>query len=183
MLRWFNAETQRNGLAVVSPGESEGRSFIAANLAIVFSQLGERTLLIDADLRNPRQHKLFKLGQGGGLSGMLAGRNGTEGIARISPLPGLSVLPAGAVPPNPQELIGRPIFADLLQTLIQDFDIVIVDTPAASHYAEALTIAVGTSAALVLARKNRSSVPDVAALARSLEQTRTMLVGAVLNDF
>jgi protein-tyrosine kinase len=183
MLRWFNAETQRNGLAVVSPGESEGRSFIAANLAIVFSQLGERTLLIDADLRNPRQHKLFKLGQGGGLSGMLAGRNGTEGIARISPLPGLSVLPAGAVPPNPQELIGRPVFADLLQTLIQDFDIVIVDTPAASHYAEALTIAVGTSAALVLARKNRSSVPDVGALTRSLEQTRTMLVGAVLNDF
>jgi protein-tyrosine kinase len=183
MLRWFNAETRRNALAIVSPGQCEGRSFIAANLAIVFSQLGERTLLIDADLRNPRQHKLFKLGQGGGLSGMLAGRNGTEAIARISPLPGLSVLPAGAVPPNPQELIGRPVFAQLLQTLIQDFDVVIVDTPAAGDYAEALTIAVGTSAALVLARKNHSSAPDIATLARSLEQTRTTLVGSVLNDF
>jgi chain length determinant protein tyrosine kinase EpsG len=183
MLRWFNAETRRNALAIVSPGKNEGRSFIAANLAIVFSQLGERTLLIDADLRNPRQHRLFKLGQGGGLSGMLAGRNGTEAIVRIPPLPGLSVLPAGAVPPNPQELIGRPIFADLLQTLVQDFDIVIIDTPAASNYAEALTIAVGTSAALILARKNRSSATDLGSLTRSLEQTRTTLVGSVLNDF
>ncbi|PTR15088.1 MULTISPECIES: chain length determinant protein tyrosine kinase EpsG [unclassified Nitrosospira] len=183
MLRWFNGETRRNALAIMSPGESEGRSFIAANLAIVFSQLGERTLLIDADLRNPRQHKLFKLGHGGGLSGMLAGRNGTEVISRISPLHGLSVLPAGAVPPNPQELIGRPVFAELLQTLIQDFDIVIVDTPAANHHAEAVTLAVGASAALILARKNRSSVPDIVSLARSLEQTRTMLVGSVLNDF
>jgi protein-tyrosine kinase len=183
MLRWFNAETRRNALAIVSPDESEGRSFIAANLAIVFSQLGERTLLIDADLRNPRQHKLFKLGQGGGLSGMLAGRNGTEAIARISPLLGLSVLPAGAVPPNPQELIGRPVFAELLHTLIQDFDIVIVDTPAANKYAEALTVAVGASAALVLARRNRSSLPNIVRLARSLEQTPTTLVGSVLNDF
>jgi chain length determinant protein tyrosine kinase EpsG len=183
MLRWFNAETRRNALAVVSPGQSEGRSFIAANLAIVFSQLGERTLLVDADLRNPRQQKLFKIGQSGGLSGMLAGRNGAEAIARISPLPGLSVLPAGAVPPNPQELIGRPVFAELLQTLIQNFDVVIVDTPGASTHAEALTIAVGTSSALVLARKNRSSVRDLATLARSLEQTRTTLVGSVLNDF
>jgi chain length determinant protein tyrosine kinase EpsG len=183
MLRWFNAETRRNALAIVSPGENEGRSFIAANLAIVFSQLGERTLLIDADLRNPRQHKLFKLGHSAGLSGMLAGRNGTEAIARISPLLGLSVLPAGAVPPNPQELIGRPIFAELLQTFIQDFDIVIVDTPAANNHVEALTIAVGTAAALILARKNRSSVADVSSLVRSLQQTRTTTVGSVLNDF
>jgi protein-tyrosine kinase len=183
MLRWFNADTRRNALAVVSPGENEGRSFIAANLAIVFSQLGERTLLIDADLRNPRQHKLFKLRQGGGLSGMLAGRSGTEAIARISQLPGLWALPAGAVPPNPQELIGRPVFAELLQTLIQDFDVVVVDTPAAGIHAEALTIAVGVSSALLLARKNQSSMQDVATLARSLEQTRTMLVGSVLNDY
>jgi protein-tyrosine kinase len=183
MLRWFNADTRRNAIAVVSPGENEGRSYIAANLAVVFSQLGERTLLIDADLRNPRQHKLFKLGQGGGLSGMLAGRSGTEAIARISQLPGLWVLPSGAVPPNPQELIGRPVFAELLQSLIQDFDIVVVDTPAAGIYAEALTIAVGVSSALLLARKNQSSMEDVATLGRSLGQTRTTLVGSVLNDY
>lgn len=183
MLRWFNAETRRNALAVMSPGIGEGRSFIAANLAIVLSQLGERTLLIDADLRTPCQHKLFKLSSNAGFSGMLAGRVGIEAIARISSLPGLYVLPAGAVPPNPQELIGRSSFAELLQSLIRDFDIVIVDTPAANEYAEAQMIAVGTAAALVLARKNGSSMPEMIKLTRSLQQTRTMLVGSVLNEF
>ncbi|MBA4142644.1 MAG: chain length determinant protein tyrosine kinase EpsG [Nitrosospira sp.] len=183
MLRWYNAETRRNGLAIMSPGLGEGRSFIAANLAIVFSQLGERTLLIDGDLRNPRQHQLFKLSNGGGLSGMLSGRNGTEAISRVSPLPGLSVLPAGAVPPNPQELIGRSLFAELLQLLIRDFDVVILDTPAASEYAEAQTIAVGTGAALMLARKNHSAVSEMSKLTFGLTETHVNLVGSILNDF
>jgi chain length determinant protein tyrosine kinase EpsG len=183
MLRWFNAETRHNALAIMSPGIGEGRSFIAANLAIVFSQLGERTLLVDANLRMPSQHKLFKLSNNAGFSTMLAGRIGTEAIARISLLPGLYVLPAGAVPPNPQELIGRPGFAELLQSLIRDFDIVIVDTPAANEYAEAQMIAVGAAAALLLARKNHSSFPEIIKLTRSLQQTRAMLVGSVLNEF
>ncbi|MEO6563673.1 MAG: chain length determinant protein tyrosine kinase EpsG [Nitrosospira sp.] len=182
MLRWFNAETRHNALAIMSPGSGEGRSFIAANLAVVFSQLGERTLLIDADLRKPSQHQLFKLGNIAGLSGMLAGRIGTDAIVRMSSLPGLYVLPAGAVPPNPQELLGRPGFAALLQSLIRDFDIVIIDTPAAKEYAEAQTIA-ASAAALILARKNRSSVPEMIELTRSLRQTGTTLVGSVLNDF
>jgi protein-tyrosine kinase len=183
MLRWFNAETHHNALAIMSPGIGEGRSFIAANLAIVFSQLGERTLLIDSDLRTPCQHKLFKISSNAGFSSMLAGRMGTEAIARMPSLPGLYVLPAGAIPPNPQELIGRPAFAEILQSLIRDFDIVILDTPAANEYAEAQMIAVGAAAALVLARKNRSAFPEILKLTRSLEQTHTNLVGSVLNDF
>ena len=183
MLRWFNAETRHNALAIMSPGIGEGRSFIAANLAIVFSQLGERTLLIDADLRTPSQNKLFKLDDNGGLSNVLAGRIGTEVIARVSSLPGLYVLPAGPVPPNPQELFGRSGFAELLQSLIRDFDNVIIDTPAATKYAEAQTIGVGATAALILARKNYSSVPEMTELTRSLQLIGTKLVGSVLNDF
>jgi chain length determinant protein tyrosine kinase EpsG len=183
MLRWFNAETHHNALAIMSSSLGEGRSFIAANLAVVFSQLGERTLLIDADLRTPSQHELFKLGNTIGLSGMLAGRIGTEAIARIPTLPELYVLPAGAVPPNPQELFGRAGFAELLKSLIRDFDIVILDTPAANEYAEAQMIAAGSGSALILARKNQSSVSEMIKLTRSLQQTRTALVGSVLNDF
>ncbi|MDN5850319.1 MAG: chain length determinant protein tyrosine kinase EpsG [Nitrococcus sp.] len=185
MLRWFDAETRHNAntLAIVSPAIGEGRSFIAANLAIVFSQLGERTLLIDADMRMPRQYELFKLGNNAGLSGMLAGRIGTEAIAHVSLLPGLSVLPAGAVPPNPQELLGRPRFTQLLQTLTRDFDIVIIDTPAASECAETQTIAARAGAALVLARKNHSSMQEITQLTRNLQQTGTTIVGSALNDF
>ena len=183
MLRWFDADAEQNILAIVSPGAGEGRSFIAANLAIVFSQLGKRTLLVDSDLRAPRQHELFKLGNNAGLSSLLAGRAGAGGIARIPSLPGLSVLPAGATPPNPQELIGRSAFAELLQSLAGEYDVVIVDTPAASEYPEAQVIATHASAALIVARKDRTSMPEAISLTRSLQQTGAIPVGSVLNDF
>lgn len=182
MLRWFDAAAERKQLAILSPGTGEGRSFIAANLAVVFSQLGERTLLIDADLRNPRQHELFKVSGSIGLSGMLAGRNGVEAIVRIPSLVGLSVLPAGAVPPNPQELLGRPAFAEIRDSISHDFDVVIIDTPAATEYADAQTIAVRAGAAIMLARKNQSSIPAMAAITRNLQQAGATLVGSVLND-
>lgn len=182
ILRWFDTEAQRKALAIVSSGNSDGRSFIAANLAIVFSQLGERTLLIDADLRTPRQHELFKLGNKSGLSDMLAGRIGPEALLDVPSLRALTVLPAGVVPPNPQELLGRPVFSELLQSLNHDFDVVIIDTPAASNYADAQTIAVRAGAALMLARKNRTSLPDIARLTCSLQQSGAALVGSVLND-
>lgn len=184
MLRWFDPDAERNMLAIVSPGVGEGRSFIAANLAIVFSQLGKRTLLVDANLRTPRQHELFKLGvNAAGLSSLLSGRMYSEGIVRISALPGLSVLPAGAVPPNPQELIGRPAFAELLESLGTEFDIVIIDTPAASEHAEAQIIVSKVSAALIVVRRGRTSMPETVELARSLQQTGAATVGSVLNDF
>lgn len=183
MLRWFDTEMQLNSLAIMSPGTGEGRSFIAANLAVVFSQLGKRTLLIDADLRTPCQHELFKLGNNAGLSSMLAGRIGIEAIARVPALLGLSVLPAGAVPPNPQELLGRVGFPELLQSVTREFDIVIIDTPAAHEYAEAQIIAARASTALIVVRKDRTSVPKTIELARSLQQTGTTALGSVLNDF
>lgn len=183
MLRWFNAERQNNALTIMSPSNKEGRSFIAANLAIVFSQLGERTLLIDADLRAPRQHELFKLDANAGLSGMLASRIGPEAVVRVPTLLGLSVLPAGAIPPNPQELLGRTGFTLLLESLIRDFDVVIIDTPAANEHDEAQLIAKRAGAALMLARTNISSIPEVTQLARSLQQNGAMVVGSVLNDF
>ena len=114
---------------------------------------------------------------------MLAGRIGIEAITRIPPLLGLSVLPAGAVPPNPQELLGRAGFPELLQSVARDFDIVIIDTPAAHEYAEAQVIAACASAAVIVARTDRTSVPEIIELARSLQQTGTMTVGSVLNDF
>ena len=182
MLRWFDGETDRKALAVVSPGKGDGRSFIAANLAIVFSQLGERTLLIDADLRRPRQHLLFKLANGGGLSDVLAARAGPEAVVRVPTLLGLSILPAGAVPPNPQELLGRPAFTELLQGLGKNFDTIIIDTPAAAEYADAQTVAARAGAALIVARKNMTSAPDLTRLTRSLQQGGAELVGSALND-
>ena len=182
MLRWFSTAEKRTGLAIVSSGPKEGRSYIAANLAIVFSQLGERTLLIDADMRAPRQHTLFNVGKSLGLSGMLAGRAGPEAVVGISALQDLSILPAGAIPPNPQELLGRNEFAKLLLSLGESFDTIIIDTPAASECADAHTVAVRAGAALLVARQHTSSMPQMARLTNSLREFGVTLVGSVLND-
>lgn len=183
MLRWFDAEQKNKALAVVSPGHGDGRSFVAANLAIVFAQHEERTLLIDADLREGRQHALFKLSRGPGLSGVLAGRATLhEATVNVPGLPGLSVLPAGAVPPNPQELLGRPAFAAVLREAALDYDAIIIDTPAGAAFADADIVAARAGAALVLARKHASLLPATVAMAERLSQGGVALVGSVLNN-
>jgi len=182
MLRWFNNETAHKVVALVSPGSGEGRSFIAANLAIVFSQQGQRTLLIDANLRDARQHLLFGLGKSAGLSGILADRAGLEAALPVSGIDNLLVLPAGAVPPNPQELLGRTAFANLLKAAADNFDVVIIDTPAGTDYADAEIIAAAAGAAVLVTRKNQTLVPDAALLARRLQDGGVVLVGSILND-
>jgi protein-tyrosine kinase len=181
LLRWFDASVDRRTLAIVSPGPREGRSHIAANLAIVFSQLGERTLLIDADLRMSRQHHLFNLTNQVGLSDMLSGRCGFEAVIKISSLRGLSVLPAGVTPPNPQELLGRAGFSSWLQTLSENFDVIILDTPASTKFADAHTVATRAKAAVLVTRQHVSSLTHAGELARNLQEYGITLVGSVLN--
>jgi receptor protein-tyrosine kinase len=182
MLRWFDAEVGHKTLAVVSAGRGEGRSFTAANLAVVFSQLGERTLLIDADLRNPSQHKLFRLSNKLGLSSLLAGRaEQGETVTRIAGLIDLSVMPAGATPPNPQELLSRPLFNALMASLQGQYDIIVVDTPAGADSADCQAIAARTRGALVVARKDIASAPQVHNLVASLQHAGVAVVGSVLN--
>lgn len=181
-MRWLDARSGRKTLAVVSPDTGEGRSFIAANLAVVFSQLGQRTLLVDADLRRPRQHGLFWLPNRHGLSSVLAGRvDAAEAITRIPGMIDLSVLPAGAVPPNPQELLCRPRFAELMAVLQAQHEVVIVDTPAAGESADYQFVAAQSGGALVVARRNVSLIRDLQSLVSSLRQGNVAVVGTVLN--
>ena len=183
MLRCLNPDSEDRSLAIVSAENGEGRSYIAANLAVVFSQLGERTLLIDADLRRPRQHQLFCLNNQSGLSAVLSGRAEPESvISRIPHLLGLSVLPAGVVPPNPQELLARPPFSKLLEYARQHYDVVLIDTPAA-HTSDAETIATRASAAIAIGRKNYTAANRLQELVTSLRRSGTPVVGAVLNEF
>ncbi|MCZ2498215.1 chain length determinant protein tyrosine kinase EpsG [Xylophilus sp. Kf1] len=182
MLRWFDGDTARKALAITSVDAQDGRSYLAANLAIVFSQLGEKTLLIDADLRTPRQHELFKLQDGPGLSTVLAERSGLDAISSIPALIGLSVLQAGPIPPNPQELLGRPTFTSLLASVALEYDVIIIDTPAAAPFADAQTVAVRAGAALLVARKDKSSLPGLNQLHHNLHQFGATVVGSVLNE-
>jgi protein-tyrosine kinase len=183
MLHWFNEDVTHKSLAIVSEARGDGRSHIAANLAVVLSQLGGRTLLIDADLRNPAQHSLFGLENRIGLSALLSGRAGAEAVQRVPGLGSLSVLPSGAAPPNPQELLARPSFGVLLERLAEHVDFILIDTPPAAESADAQTVAARARAALFVARKNHSRLWRLQAIAESVARTRTAVLGAVLNDF
>lgn len=180
MLRWF--EEGKKILPIVSPMRGEGRSYLLANLAVVFSQLGERTLLIDADFKNPIQHQLFKLQQNQGLSDFLAGRLDTSLVARISALRDLSILPAGTIPPNPAELIGRGL-KNALQKLHADYDVILIDTPAFDQDVSSRMIAEICGGALLIARKDKTRVSDMDMLSQILRESGVSCVGAVINDF
>ncbi len=178
LLRWFS-KTQKT-LAIVSTERKEGKSYIAANLAVVFSQLGEKTLLIDANMRNPRQHEIFNLPNGSGLSTMLAGR-GENIVQQIIGLNDLYVLPAGPLPPNPQELLSRSKFSELLEALKEEFDTILVDTPSGKSSSDALIITSKCGGALVVTRKNKTRIADIKKLKECMLTDGIKLAGSVLN--
>ena len=182
MLRWFDKAEQRQVLTIVGTERGEGRSHLAANLAVVFSQLGERTLLVDADMRNPRQHELFFLENKIGLSTVLAGRSREEAIVRIPDLAGMCVLPAGPVPPNPLELLNRLNFDEFMIQARASFDVVIIDTPAMSVGEDAAMVAVRTGAALAVARNAQTKVGAFTDLVQGLRNAGVSVVGSVLNE-
>lgn len=183
ILRWFDADPANKCLAIVSGERREGRSYIAANLAVVFSQLGERTLLIDADLRNPCQHRLFGADNRIGLSAVLADRAGPESIQPVAALPNLSLLPAGTLPPNPQELLARPLLPQFLKQAAPQFDVILFDTPAAGETSDAQTVAVRAGAALIVARKDSARRWRVQGVSESVALSKAAIVGAVLNSY
>jgi protein-tyrosine kinase len=181
ILRWLNC-TKRRILAVTSAERGEGRSWLAANLAMMFAQLGERTLLIDGDMRNPRQHRLFNIDNSVGLSALLTGRAGREIARRIHPQLRLFVLPAGILPPNPQELLGRPVFEVVLDLFAAQFNVIIVDTPAISETADAQILAANAGSAILVARRNSTRQAKLVAAMEVLTQSGVDVVGSVINE-
>ena len=172
----------RHAIAVISPNGSDGKTYIAANLAVALAQLGGRTLLVDANLRSPRQHAVFGLDGAMGLSRILVGRPERPVVQPITGVPNLFVLPAGAPPPNPLELLERPAFALLLREMTGKFDHVIVDTAAAEFGADAAVTAARCGGAILVARNDKSRLDALQALASSLVGGAAKIVGVVTND-
>jgi receptor protein-tyrosine kinase len=183
LMRWSKAEIGHRMLAVASAGSGEGRSYVAANLAVIFSQLGERTLLVDADLRAPRQHRIFNVPDRVGLTAVLSGRGDRGAITPVREFGRLSLLPAGAPPPNPQELLSRPVFGEFLRELWDEFDVILFDTSPAKLCADALNVAFRAGSALMLARKDHTRLADTTGLVREMSDTGVRVVGTVLNVF
>lgn len=178
MLRWFGVGNKE--LAVISTGSQEGASFFTANLAIVFSQIGATTLLVDANLRCPVQHDIFNLTGWYGFSDILAGRATLEAISNITHFPDLYVMPAGTLPPNPLELLSRDSFEELSASLRSRFDVILYDTPEYFTTTDSLAIASHAKGALLLAQKNSARLSSITAASKQLIRNRIEIVGSVL---
>jgi chain length determinant protein tyrosine kinase EpsG len=183
MMRVFNNDGPRRALAVVSPESGDGKTFFSANTAVALSQLGGRTLLVDADLRGPRQHEVFSIDVSSGLSGLLSGRAESNVIVQVPDLPSLFVLPVGITPPNPLELVERPAFGLLIRELLSKFDHVVIDSPAAVFGTDCAVIAAKAGAALVIARRGRSRLGALQDLVAVLSETPAKLAGVIMNEY
>lgn len=181
MLRWFARGSKSLVVLGMEPGD--GASLFAANLAVVFSQLGEHTLLVDANLRKPRQHEIFDLKTRQGLSDVLAGRAELDIIAKVESFVALSVLAAGTLPPNPQELLSRSSFVTLNKQLESRYDAVLYDVPAYSTGSDAIAVAARAGGVLLVARKNKTLMAEVAAMSEQMTQSGAQVVGSVMVDF
>lgn len=168
-------------LAVVSGSAGEGRSVLAAELAIALAQLDQPTLLIDADLRRPVQHQFFSADNRRGLAQLAAGE--TAAVQAVEGLPQLALLPAGAVVASPQDALAGPRFGHWLKTARQRYRYIVLDTPAAEGNSDALAIAGQIDAVLPLVRRHHSSLPALKVLVERLRGSPARVLGAVLMEF
>lgn len=180
MLRWF-AQGHKL-LSLVGTQAGDGNSNLVANLAIVFSQLGERTLLIDADLRAPRQHTLFNLGNRPGLSDILIGRADHKAAVRLPAFVDLTILTAGATPPNPSELLSNAALLNLYTAYSSMFDVILIDTTP-SDFCDTCMLGARSTGVLITARQDYSRMSKIDNMVTNFKECNLTVVGAVMNQF
>ena len=166
---------------VTSPDPGDGKSITSSGLAIAMAQAGQRTLLLDGDMRKPRQHKMFGLKNDVGLSTVLAGIDQSKAAIQRTPLEDLHVLTAGPIPPNPAELLNSPAFKKLLDELGR-YDRIVIDSPPVLPVADARIIASKADMSVMVLRVDKSTRKRAAAAVASLESVNASILGAVLND-
>jgi len=172
----------RGIIALLSPNGGDGRSKLAAELAVAFAQLERRTLLVDADLRNPSQHRLFATENDIGLAQALT-TGGPHHFHGIKNLPEMALITSGDVPQNPLELLSGRGFERTIREWRRNFEFVILDTPPMKRFSDAVAIAAVTGNVLILGRAEATRFKDLNEVFRSLSAAHCRVLGAVINRF
>ena len=175
------AHARNNILMVTGPTLAAGKSFVAANLAILHAEIGSRVVLIDADMRRGNLSSFFYQTNRGGLSEVLADRLPLRNALRHTGIPGLSLLACGTRPENPAALLMRPRFKELLDRLLTQFDLVIVDTPPFLAVTDASIVASEAGASLLVLRSGMQSEEEIADTVKKMQRAEGRIAGAVFN--
>jgi capsular exopolysaccharide synthesis family protein len=176
-------DNPKHVIMVTSSGPKEGKSTSVSNLAITFSQMGTKTLLIDADLRRPMVHKLFNIDKQEGLTNVLVGRASLAAtVHKVDELPNLDILTCGVIPPNPSELLGCIQMKRLLQRAKEKYGIILIDTPPVIAVTDPSVLSPIVDGVILVIR---SGITQREAAVRAIEQLRRVeapLLGVLLND-
>ncbi len=168
-------------ILITSAVPSEGKTLCAINLAISFAKIGQRTLLIDADLRRPMAHRVFDLQKLGGLTSVLVHDRDLGEAAADGPVPGLTILPAGPLPPNPAEMLGSEPMLRLLDRVRGEWDRIIIDSPPTCAVTDAVVLAPHVDVVLQVVRSGRSGCRDASRAIRQIKEVGGRHVGVILN--
>lgn len=175
------AHAPNNIVMFTGPTPSAGKSFVAANLAVLHAEIGSKVLLIDADMRRGHLASYFGMSNRGGLSEVLSGRIPVRNALRHVGVHGMSFLACGERPNNPAALLMKQTFRDLLDRLSKQFDLVIIDTPPILAVTDASIIASEAGATMLVLRSGMQSEDEIADTVKKLERTEGRIAGAVFN--
>lgn len=174
-----DSETQR--IVFTSSGPREGKSHTVANLGVSMAQAGKSVLIIDADLRNPTQHKLFGLDNGEGLSVSLVQDQDYHEYIKETIVPGVKVLPSGPVPPNPAELVGAKRMKCLIDEVSEQFDMILIDTPPIIAVTDAAILAQEVDGVILVLASGEVNKGYAQKAKEQLDKLGVKIFGAVLN--
>ena len=166
---------------VTSPTANNGKTINSINLAVSFAQMGKRTLLIDADMRNPTIHSMFSISVKNGLSEILAGLTDNISVSKTD-VENLSVLTAGKIPPNPAELLSSARMDKLLEFVKEHYDCVFIDTPPINLVTDSTIFAQKVTGYIVIVKTDTTNTHDVKTTVTNIEQIDGNILGFILND-
>lgn len=181
-LEFASASDDINRLVVSSANPAEGKSTTAANLGVVMAQNGLRTVIIDADLRRPTQHRIFGVPGDEGLTTLLTHPDRPwETVARRVAVANLMLIPSGPIPPNPSDLVSSRRFINLMETVSGEVDLIILDSPPLLAASDALAMAAHSDGLVLVCLSHRTRLDALTHAAQAIRQGGIRLIGVVLN--
>lgn len=169
-------------IALTSANAGEGKTTTTINLAIAFAQTGSRVLAIDCDMRKPRLHRYLKEKRDSGLSTLISKQVSIDEAIIRDVRPGLDVITAGEIPPNPAELLSSDRMKEIIDELSQHYDYIFFDTPPVTVVTDAAALSQFLDGIIVVVRQNYTNHESVASAIKTLDIARAKVLGFIVND-